>query len=186
MANANATLVMAMMSARMPQTSRMLASRDPAHGGLSRGDGRLASRTRRRGRSDHRRQGTSRVTGLAGPGTDGVDPAGILPSPDPDYVLLKVVAIIFIFAPSSPGPYSSKQLGRRARPARGRVRSHWSLLDRIVPAAGEGARLRRGVAGALAHHDAGAVGPRGPRTGWTRCRSPSSHEPQRACPSSRP
>jgi hypothetical protein len=60
---------------------------------------------------------------LAGPGTDGVDPAGIVRSPDPDYVLLKVVAIIFIFAPSSPGPYSSKHLGRRARPARGRARA---------------------------------------------------------------
>src|SRR3989454_439059 len=57
-------------------------------------------------------------------------------------------------------PVHLEDLGRRARPAGLHPRLDRSLLDRIVPAAGEGADLL-GVTGTLAHHEAGghAVGP---------------------------
>src|SRR6058998_1248632 len=51
-------------------------------------------------------------------------------------------------------PVHLEDLGRRARPAGLHPRLDRSLLDRIVPAAGEGADLL-GVTGTLAHHEAG-------------------------------
>src|SRR2546428_11093216 len=51
-------------------------------------------------------------------------------------------------------PVHLEDLGRRARPASRHPRLHRGFLDRIVPAAGEGADLL-GVTGTLAHHEAG-------------------------------